>query len=65
MQYVIFRREYSLEAVVSWITHIRLDEPVARVSRVAHQLASHVSLFGAPEYFQIKIKVISSLGSKK
>jgi hypothetical protein len=54
MHYSIFRREYSLAAVVSWITRIRLDEPVAGMSRVAHQFASHVSLFGAPEHFQNK-----------
>jgi hypothetical protein len=49
MKYVIFRREYSLAAVVSWITHIGLDEAVAHLTRVTHQFASHVSLFGAPE----------------
>ena len=52
MQYVIFRREYSFATVVRWITLIRVDEPVAGVSRLAHQFASHVSLCGAPEYFQ-------------
>ena len=39
-------------SLVSWITHIRFDEPVARVPRVANQFAYHVSLFGAPEYIQ-------------
>jgi hypothetical protein len=52
MHYTIFTIEYSLAAVVSWITLIRVDEPVAGVSRVAHQLAFHVSLFVAPENFQ-------------
>jgi hypothetical protein len=54
MQYVIFRREYSLVAAVSWIKHTRMDELVARLSRVAHQFAAHVRLFGGPEYFQNK-----------
>lgn len=52
MQYVIFRREYSLVAVVTQITLVRLDEPVARACGVAHQIASHMSLCGEPEYFQ-------------
>jgi len=54
MQYVIFRREYSLVAVVSSITLIRLDEPMPRVFRVAHQFAPHMSLCDEPEYFQIE-----------
>jgi hypothetical protein len=52
MQYAIFRIEYLLAAVISCITLIGVDEPVAGVFRMVHQLASHVSLFVAPENIQ-------------
>jgi hypothetical protein len=60
MQGVVFRREYPLVAVVRLVTHIRFDQPVARVPRMAHQFASHMSVFHASECFQKKVKVITS-----